>query len=129
MIHPPTVYSKLLSSRIEQNQAKCWLVNTGWSGGPVGVGARMKIAYSRAMIEAALTGALDDVGLSKDPIFGLNLPAECPGVPAEVLDPQNTWSDRDGYQTKARELVGLFRENFKQFENEVSAEVLAASPQ
>ena len=92
-------------------------------------GINAAIAYSRAMIDAALTGALDDVGLSKDPIFGLNLPAECPGVPAEVLDPQNTWADRDGYQTKARELVGLFRENFKQFENEVPAEVLAASPQ
>jgi phosphoenolpyruvate carboxykinase (ATP) len=126
MVHPPTVYSKLLSERISQNKAKCWLVNTGWSGGPFGVGSRMKIEYSRAMINAALAGELDDVELRKDSVFGLNIPASCPEVPPEVLDPQNTWADKDAYQAKAAQLVDLFRENFKQFEGDVPPEVLAA---
>ncbi|MFQ5511126.1 MAG: phosphoenolpyruvate carboxykinase (ATP) [Candidatus Krumholzibacteriia bacterium] len=128
LVHPPTVYSKLLSERIRQNHAKCWLVNTGWSGGPYGVGSRMKIAHSRAMIDAALTGALEDAEMREDAVLGLRVPASCPGVPAEVLDPQNTWSDKEAYRTRARELVGLFKENFKQFEGNVRPEVLAAGP-
>ncbi len=128
MVHPPTVYSKLLSERISRSQAKCWLVNTGWSGGPFGVGSRMKIAHSRAMINAALAGELDDVELVKDSVFGLNIPTSCPDVPAEVLDPRNTWADKDAYQAKAAELRDLFRKNFKQFEGDVPPEILAAGP-
>ena len=128
MVHPPTVYGDLLSKRIEQNGSNCWLVNTGWSGGGVGVGARMKIEYSRAMVSAALSGALDNVEYKQDSIFRLHIPTSCPDVPSEVLDPQNTWQDRDAYQSKATELVGLFKENFQQFEKDVAAEVADAGP-
>jgi phosphoenolpyruvate carboxykinase (ATP) len=128
MVHHPTVYSQLLADKIQRHDAKCWLVNTGWSGGPYGVGSRMKIAYSRAMVNAAISGALDDVEVKPDPIFGLGIPQSCPDVPAEVLDPRNTWADKAAYDAKANELVGLFRENFKQFENEVPPEVAGAGP-
>jgi phosphoenolpyruvate carboxykinase (ATP) len=123
---PPTVYSDLLAQKMRHHDTKCWLVNTGWSGGAYGVGARMKIAYSRAMVNAALEGKLDRVKYVKDPIFGLDVPAECPGVPAEILSPRNTWSDKAAYDKKARELVALFEKNFAQFEQAVSAEVRAA---
>jgi phosphoenolpyruvate carboxykinase (ATP) len=128
LVHPPTLYSKLLAERIQKHGARCWLVNTGWSGGPFGTGSRMKIEYSRAMVNAALAGALDNVKMNKDPIFGLGIPTSCPDVPKEVLDPASTWSDRSAYEAKARELVGLFKENFKQFEESVSDAVKAAGP-
>ena len=128
MVHPPTVYSKLLSEKIARHKSTCWLVNTGWSGGPFGVGERMKIAYSRAMVNAAVSGALDDVEMETDPIFGLNIPKSCPDVPSDVLNPRNTWSDGAAYDAKARELVTLFAENFKQFENDVPDGVVAAGP-
>ncbi|HEU4929923.1 MAG TPA: phosphoenolpyruvate carboxykinase [Candidatus Krumholzibacteria bacterium] len=123
---PPTVYSDLLAKKMRHHDAKCWLVNTGWSGGGFGVGSRVKIAYSRAMVNAALEGKLDRVKYVKDPIFGLDVPAECPGVPAEILTPRNTWSDKNAYDQKARELVALFEKNFAQFEQAVPAEVRAA---
>ncbi len=123
---PPAVYSDLLAKKMRHHDTKCWLVNTGWSGGGFGVGTRMKIAYSRAMVNAALEGKLDRVKYVKDPIFGLDVPAECPGVPADVLSPRNTWSDKAAYDKKARELVALFEKNFAQFEQAVSAEVRAA---
>jgi phosphoenolpyruvate carboxykinase (ATP) len=128
LVHPPTVYSKLLSDKIGKHKSKCWLVNTGWSGGPVGVGSRIRIAYSRAMVDAALSGALDDVELREDPIFGLSIPVSCPGVPSEVLDPRNTWPDKTAYEAKAKELVHLFKENFKQFEADVSPDVKKSGP-
>jgi phosphoenolpyruvate carboxykinase (ATP) len=123
---PPTVYSDLLAKKMRQHNAKCWLVNTGWSGGAFGVGARIKIAYSRAMVHAALEGKLDHVKYAKDPIFGLDIPAECPGAPAEILNPRNTWTDKTAYERKARELVALFEKNFEQFAQAVPAEVRAA---
>ncbi len=123
---PPTVYSDLLTKKMRHHDAKCWLVNTGWSGGGFGVGARIKIAYSRAMVNAALEGKLDRVKYVRDPIFGLDVPAECPGVPAEILTPRNTWADKNAYDQKARELVALFEKNFAQFEQAVPAEVRAA---
>ncbi len=123
---PPTVYADLLAKKIRQHNAKCWLVNTGWSGGSFGVGSRIKISYSRAMVNAALEGKLDKVKFVKDPIFGLEVPTSCPGVPAEVLNPRDTWADRNAYDRKAKELVALFEKNFEQFAATVPAEVRAA---
>jgi phosphoenolpyruvate carboxykinase (ATP) len=123
---PPNMYSDLLAAKMRKHNATCWLVNTGWSGGGYGVGSRMKIAYSRAMVNAALDGKLDRVKYTKDPIFGLEIPSEVPGVPSEVLNPRNTWSDKSAYDTRARELVALFEKNFEQFAQMVPAEVKAA---
>ena len=103
-------------------------MNTGWSGGPYGVGQRMKIAYTRAMVHAALNGALSEVPTVIDPNFGLAVPVSCPNVPAEVLDPRNTWADRAAYDTQARKLANMFAENFKTFANDVDANVRAAGP-
>jgi phosphoenolpyruvate carboxykinase (ATP) len=128
MALPPTVYSRLLGERIRDHDVRCWLINTGWTGGPYGVGERISIAYTRAIVEAALTGKLDDVPLRDDETFGLRIPTECPGVPSEVLDPESTWSDGSAYRAKAHELAGLFHENFKQFEGEAPEEVVAAGP-
>ncbi len=111
----PTVYAKMLGEKLAKHNAQVWLVNTGWSGGPYGIGSRMKIAYTRAMVRAALLGELDKVPTQIDPIFGLPMPMACPGVPAEVLNPRNTWTDKDAYDKKARELAGLFVKNFEQF--------------
>jgi phosphoenolpyruvate carboxykinase (ATP) len=119
------VYSDLLAKKIRQHKAKCWLVNTGWSGGGFGVGARIRIAYSRAMVNAALEGKLDGVKFVKDPVFGLEVPAECPGVPAEILNPRDTWADKAAYDKKANELVALFEKNFEQFAQAVPADVRA----
>ncbi len=111
----PTVYARLLGERLAEHKAQVWLVNTGWSGGPYGVGQRMKIAYTRAMVHAALNGELDEVPTELDPIFGLPMPVACPAVPDEVLNPRNTWADKEAYDQKARELAGLFVKNFEQF--------------
>jgi phosphoenolpyruvate carboxykinase (ATP) len=123
---PPVQYAELLSAKIRKHDATCWLVNTGWSGGGYGTGARVKIAYSRAMVNAALEGKLDKVKYTKDPIFGLDVPAEVPGVPADILIPRNTWADKAAYDKKAHELVALFEKNFEQFAQYVPAEVKAA---
>lgn len=128
LVHPPSVYSDLLSQKIGEHNAQCWLVNTGWSGGPVGTGSRIKIDYSRAMVNAALSGALDNVEFKEDPVFGLSIPTACPGVPSEVLNPQNTWQDKAAYQAKARELVEAFKKNFTAFEQQVPEAVKGAGP-
>ncbi len=124
----PSRYATMLGEKIARHEARVWLVNTGWSGGPYGVGKRMKISYTRAMIRAALSGALDRVSFEKDPIFNLDIPASCPEVPSEVLNPRNTWSDRDAYDAQARKLAAMFRDNFKTFEATVGADVIAAGP-
>lgn len=124
----PTVYADLLGEKIAQHKVNVWLVNTGWSGGPYGVGHRMKIAHTRAMVNAALNGGLAGVPTKPDPIFGLAVPIACPGVPAEVLDPRQTWSDPAAYDAQARKLAGMFAENFKTFAGQVSKEVGAAGP-
>ena len=125
---PPSRYATMLGERIERHRARVWLVNTGWSGGPYGVGKRMKIAYTRAMIRAALSGALDAVAFAKDPIFNLDIPAACPGVPTEVLNPRNTWSDTAAYDAQAKKLARMFRENFTAFAATVGDDVVAAGP-
>jgi phosphoenolpyruvate carboxykinase (ATP) len=111
-----------------QHNAACWLVNTGWSGGPYGVGKRMKISHTRAMIRAILNGSLASVKTKPDPIFGVNVPVSCPEVPVEVLQPRNTWADKDAYDQKARELARRFNENFKKYESGVSEAVRAVAP-
>jgi phosphoenolpyruvate carboxykinase (ATP) len=124
----PSRYARLLGEKIARHGARVWLVNTGWTGGAYGVGTRMKIAHTRAMIRAALSGALDHVGCEKDPVFNLDIPASCPDVPADVLNPRKTWASPADYDQQAAKLARMFAENFKTFEQGVTAEVLAAGP-
>ena len=124
----PSVYADLLGEKIEKHDVDCWLVNTGWSGGPFGVGSRMKIAYTRAMVTAALNGSLAEVETRRDPVFGLHVPTSCPNVPAEVLDPRKTWDNGEAYDRAAAELARRFRDNFAAYADEVTDEVLAAGP-
>lgn len=112
---PPKVYAELLRKKIAEHGSRVWLLNTGWSGGGYGVGSRMKLAYTRAMIDAAFSGTLDSAGYETDPVFGLQVPKSCPGVPDEVLMPRNTWADKAAYDAKANELREMFEGNFKKF--------------
>ncbi len=128
LVHQPSVYSELLRDRLHRYGSAVWLVNTGWSGGPFGVGKRMKIAHTRAMVSAVLDGNLHDVPIVPDPIFGLHVPVACPGVPVEVLQPRNTWADPADYDARARDMARRFNENFKQFAATVGPEVTAAGP-
>jgi phosphoenolpyruvate carboxykinase (ATP) len=118
----------MLADRLEEHDADCWLVNTGWTGGPVGVGHRMPIDHTRNMVRAALNGQLADVSYETDPIFGVEVPTEVPGVPSEVLRPRDTWADKDAYDAKARELAAMFVENFKDYAEGVSEAVRQAGP-
>lgn len=124
----PGVYAEMLGKKIQQDQAHVWLVNTGWTGGPYGVGSRMKLSYTRAMVRAALAGQLDEVAYLTDPIFGFAVPTSVPGVPSEVLQPRETWSDPAGYDAQARKLAAMFRENFAAFADQVSEEIRNAGP-
>ncbi len=124
----PSVYAGLLGKKAAEGKVKLWLVNTGWSGGPYGVGKRMKLAHTRAMVDAILEGNLEDVPTREDPVFGLRVPESCPGVPAEVLDPRSTWRSGADYDTQARQLAGMFAANFKAFEANVPESVRAAGP-
>ena len=119
----PTVYAKILGDRIAKHKSNCWLVTTGWSGGAYGVGERMKISHTRAMVRAALDGKLASVGVSSVPNFGLLVPEGCPDVPSDVLAPRNTWSDKNEYDSTAQHLAKQFEENFKQFESHVDDKV------
>jgi phosphoenolpyruvate carboxykinase (ATP) len=119
----PIAYGNLLGEKIARHDVACWLVNTGWSGGPYGVGARMKIAYSRALVNAALNGTLNAGTFEEETVFGLSIPTSCIGVPSEVLNPLNTWSDRAAYDQAAQRLVSMFRDNFAQYSAHVSPEV------
>ncbi|APF17018.1 phosphoenolpyruvate carboxykinase [Caldithrix abyssi] len=125
----PSVYAKLLGEKIQKHNVNCWLVNTGWTGGPYGVGKRMEIKYTRAMLNAALQGKLDNVQYVQDPIFKVQVPTECPGVPSEVLIPKNTWKDKEAYDKQARDLARRFKENFEQYKDYVSEEVLKSAPE
>jgi phosphoenolpyruvate carboxykinase (ATP) len=124
----PSRYARMLGERIARHRSRVWLVNTGWTGGPYGVGKRMKIGYTRAMLRAALSGALDEVPYECDATFNLDIPTSCPGVPTEVLRPRNTWTDGAAYETQAGRLARMFIENFKAFGDDVSADVIAAGP-
>ncbi|WP_205574706.1 phosphoenolpyruvate carboxykinase [Indioceanicola profundi] len=122
----PTVYAKLLGERIARNGANCWLVNTGWTGGAYGTGKRMSIGHTRSLVRAALDGQLATVNHAPEPNFGLLVPEGCEGVPADVLFPKNTWSDKSAYDTTAREVARRFEANFQQFADHVDAKVRAA---
>ena len=124
----PSVYAQMLGERMDRYEVPVWLVNTGWTGGPYGQGERMNITWTRQMVRAALSGALDNVPTRTDPIFGFEVPTHCPDVPTEVLWPRDTWADKDAYDARARQLAEMFVENFKQFEDRVSEGVRAASP-
>jgi phosphoenolpyruvate carboxykinase (ATP) len=124
---PPETYAEMLGERLSKHNADCWLVNTGWTGGGCGVGKRMNLSLTRAMVSAALSGKLASVPFVEDPVFGLFVPTSCPEVPSKVLSPRVTWSDLSAYDAKARELADLFTDNFKTFEG-ASAEIAAAGP-
>jgi phosphoenolpyruvate carboxykinase (ATP) len=128
MVHNPAVYADLLRRKIERHGATPWLINTGWVGGAYGVGKRISIAYTRAILSAALSGALADVEYVEDPVFGFQVPKSCPGVPAEVLDPASAWPSRGAYLDKYRQLAGRFIDNFRKFAAEAPADVAAAGP-
>jgi len=112
----PGAYAELLGLRLKQHKAACWLVNTGWSGGKFGVGKRMSIKYSRAMVSAALNGPLTEIEFVSEPAFGLHIPVSCPGVPSEVLNPRNAWTDKQAYDSQAADLANRFEANFRQFD-------------
>jgi len=124
----PNVYAKMLGEKIARHQARVWLVNTGWTGGPYGVGTRMKIAYTRAMITAALSGQLDNVAYKTHATLNLAMPTSCPGVPDAVLDPRSTWPDPTAYDEQAGKLAKMFVDNFKTFEKDVAPAVIQAGP-
>lgn len=124
----PHVYANLLREKITNHAVAVWLINTGWTGGPYGVGHRLLLSYTRSMVKAALTHQLDQVQFSQDPFFGLWIPETCPGVPKDLLDPVKTWTDADAYKKQARGLIERFRKNFVQFTGNVSGEVVSAGP-
>jgi phosphoenolpyruvate carboxykinase (ATP) len=115
MAHKPSVYAKLLAEKMQKHKARCILLNTGWSGGAFGVGKRMSIKYTRALLNAAFAGQLDTGKVEYDvhPIFNLRIPKSCPGVPSEILNPRNTWSDKAAYDAAAAKLRDMFRKNFE----------------
>lgn len=114
---PATRYAEMLGKKIDEHNARVYLVNTGWTGGEYGVGSRMKLAYTRAMVQAALEGEITNVETITDEIFGLDIPMHVPGVPDDVLQPHKTWSDQAAYKAKAIELASKFHENFKKFKD------------
>jgi phosphoenolpyruvate carboxykinase (ATP) len=124
----PTVYASLLREKLKRHGADVWLINTGWSGGPYGVGKRMSLAVTRAIVTAVLNGDLKGAQTVADPVFGLHVPVSVPGVPADVLDPRSTWSDPAAYDAKALELAQKFKDNFKKYADQAAPEVLAAGP-
>ncbi len=124
----PTKYAEMLSAKMQEAGVNVWLINTGWTGGPYGVGNRMKLGSTRAMITAALNNELDNVEFVQHPIFGLDMPTTCPNVPDEVLNPRGTWSDAAAYDAKANELAASFKKNFKQFASYANDDILKGGP-
>ena len=124
----PTKYAEMLGQKMEAAGVNVWLVNTGWSGGPYGVGSRMKLKYTRAMITAALNGDLDNVDYVIHDVFGLAMPTDCPNVPTEILSPKNTWADKAAYDVAANNLAAKFNANFEKFEEFASVEIMAGAP-
>jgi phosphoenolpyruvate carboxykinase (ATP) len=126
-LHPQR-YAQLLGERLKKHDVTVWLINTGWTGGPYGVGERFKISYTRAIVNAALSGALKEVPTQKDPFFGFQVPTSCPGVPSDVLNTRNTWSNPADYDAQAKKLAQMFVDNFQKFADQVTPEILAAAP-
>ncbi len=128
MVRPPAEYAQMLGERIREHDAKCWLVNTGWTGGPYGTGSRFKLAHTRAIVNAILRGDLDETETRPDPYFGLRVPTSVPGVPAEILTPSETWEDREAYAAQAHKLQEMFARNFEKYADSVSEEIREAGP-
>lgn len=128
LVWHPTKYAELLAEKMKAQGVDIWLVNTGWSGGPYGVGKRMSIAHTRAIIDGINSGALAEAETTEDPIFGFHIPTSCPGVPAEVLIPKNTWEDKAAYEATAKKLAKDYHENFKKYADQASKEILEAAP-
>jgi len=128
MVHHPNYYADLLRGRITRYNVNCWLLNTGWVGGPYGIGKRISIQYTRAMLSAALSGALSDVEHKIDPIFGFKVPAQCPDVPDEVLNPASAWPSESDYTVRYRDLASRFIDNFRKFEDETGAAIRNSGP-
>ncbi|MDX1666850.1 MAG: phosphoenolpyruvate carboxykinase (ATP), partial [Saprospiraceae bacterium] len=128
MMWHPNKYAELLAQKIKKHEATAWLVNTGWTGGGYGVGSRISLKYTRAIIDAIHEGSFDQVETKSEPYFGFDIPTSCPGVPSEILIPKNTWDDKQQYEKAREKLVGLFRNNFKKFEKGVNPDILKAGP-
>jgi phosphoenolpyruvate carboxykinase (ATP) len=124
----PTRYAEMLSAKMKENNVNVWLINTGWTGGPYGVGSRMKLRYTREMISSALEGKLDNVEFQEHPIFKLAMPVECENVPSDVLNPRNTWEDKEAYDKKAKLLAVSFQKNFERFEQQANEEIMSGAP-
>lgn len=124
----PTRYAELLAEKMKQHGANAWLINTGWSGGSYGVGSRISLSATRAIIDAIHNGTLNNSAFATDPFFGLSIPTSCDNVPAEILNPRSTWSDAAAYDEAAQKLAQAFRDNFKTYEDQASPEIVAAGP-
>jgi phosphoenolpyruvate carboxykinase (ATP) len=124
----PAKYAEMLGAKLDADDVKVWLINTGWTGGPYGVGSRISLPYTRALINAALAGELDAAKYSAHPVFGFEIPDACTGVPSEILDPVNTWEDKDAYYKKANELASYFNKNFEKYAGHASDEIKSAAP-
>ncbi len=128
MMWHPNKYAALLAEKIKENKATAWLVNTGWTGGAYGVGSRIKLKYTRSIIDAIQQGDFDKIGTVTDPEFGFEVPTACPNVPTEILQAKNTWVDKEKYDEVKEKLIALFQKNFKKFEDKVNPEITAAGP-
>jgi phosphoenolpyruvate carboxykinase (ATP) len=128
MVHKPAYYATLLRHKIERYGAKCWLVNTGWVGGPYGVGKRISIRHTRALLKAVLSGALEKEEFYSDPVFGYSVPKTCPDVPEDVMYPSRSWQKESEYWKKYKQLASRFIDNMKKFESDTPKEVLASGP-
>jgi len=128
MVHHPDYYADLLRKKIDRYGVTCWLLNTGWVGGPYGIGKRISIKYTRAMLKSALSGALNEVSYTMDPIFGFEVPDHCPGVPDEVLNPSLAWPSQKEYTTRYRDLAARFIDNFRKFEDQTGSDIIASGP-
>ena len=128
MVWHPSVYTRLLGDRIAKHEARVWLVNTGWTGGPYGVGRRISIGHTRAIVDAALSGVLDTAPRERDQLFNLDVPTECPNVPSDILRPRGTWRVGADYDAQAATLAEMFVEHFRMFESEANPDVGNAGP-
>ncbi|MDX1531929.1 MAG: phosphoenolpyruvate carboxykinase (ATP), partial [Rhodothermales bacterium] len=128
MVWHPSKYAELLAEKMRTHGAETWLINTGLTGGPYGTGERMPLKYTRAIIDAIHDGSLADAPTETDPVFGFEVPTECPGVPSEILQPRNTWDDPDAYDAQRNRLAQRFAENFRKYEEGASEEIKEAGP-
>jgi phosphoenolpyruvate carboxykinase (ATP) len=128
LVWHPTKYAELLAERLETHAGQAWMVNTGWTGGPYGTGTRIKLGWTRAILDAIHSGVLASAEATVDAVFGFQVPRSCPGVPWEMLVPRNTWAEPAKYDAAARRLADLFRKNFQKYEAEASDTIKAAGP-